>query len=367
MGKRVALFIDSLAGGGAERIVISLAYKMQSLGHQPEIFVLVNRTEHSVPNHFPVHFLYTTKKVKIKGRLRRKKHANNLSALVRQIEGKNGIFDLFLVNLDESQKLVSACDFTPCYYVIHNALDETLKRLQFLHPIKYFYLKYILRCMNGKNLICVSKGIQNEIENSTLIKPKSLQTIYNPFDIEKIRELSCKLNSEPPKTDYILHIGRFVRVKRHDVLFEALRLLPEHVKLVCLSNKSDKLLKKVKEIGLEHRVKAVDFTDNPYPWIKAAKALVLSSDSEGLPNVLIESIICNTPPVSTDCKHGPNEILTGKLSQFLVPRRDPTQLAQKIESTLSQSIDLTDADILQHVDALNVVEQYLALATTETN
>ena len=47
--------------------------------------------------------------------------------------------------------------------------------------------------------------------------------------------------------------------------------------------------------------------------------LILASDSEGLPTVLIESLICGTPAVSTDCPCGPSEILVDDLEEFLVP------------------------------------------------
>ena len=45
------------------------------------------------------------------------------------------------------------------------------------------------------------------------------------------------------------------------------------------------------------------FQDNPYNWIKHAEALVISSDYEGLPTVLLEAIAVNTKVVSTDCPH----------------------------------------------------------------
>ena len=50
---------------------------------------------------------------------------------------------------------------------------------------------------------------------------------------------------------------------------------------------------------------------------------MLSSDCEGFGNVLVESIIiCQTPPVSTNCPGGPAEILTGPLARGLTALTD---------------------------------------------
>ncbi len=70
--------------------------------------------------------------------------------------------------------------------------------------------------------------------------------------------------------------------------------------------------------------------------MKNAKLLILSSEREGLPTVLIESLILGTPVVSTDCHSGPNEILTGELSSYLAKVNDPEDLSQKIALALKE-------------------------------
>ena len=104
------------------------------------------------------------------------------------------------------------------------------------------------------------------------------------------------------------------------------------------------------------------FQQNPYAWIKGADALVLSSDYEGLPTVLIEALILGTPVVSTDCTHGPKEILTGNLAKYLVPTNNPEALTQAIESVLNDKPEVVDAEILSKISSTQVAENYLALA-----
>jgi glycosyltransferase involved in cell wall biosynthesis len=157
-------------------------------------------------------------------------------------------------------------------------------------------------------------------------------------------------------------VGRLAKQKRHDILFKALALVASDVKLVLLCNKPQKALKLAKKYGVANRVVLPGFQENPYNWITQAEVLILSSDYEGFGNVLLEAITVNTKVVSTDCRHGPNEILTGQLAAFLAPRREPEKLAKCINKALTVNVDLKNADILTKVSAEKIVQQYLLLA-----
>ncbi|VTN12604.1 Glycosyl transferases group 1 [Raoultella terrigena] len=73
------------------------------------------------------------------------------------------------------------------------------------------------------------------------------------------------------------------------------------------------------------------FHKNPLPWIKHARMLVLSSDSEGFGNVIVEALLLNTPVASTRCPGGVTEILTGELARGLADLNGPA-LAQTMQS-----------------------------------
>jgi glycosyltransferase involved in cell wall biosynthesis len=87
--------------------------------------------------------------------------------------------------------------------------------------------------------------------------------------------------------------------------------------------------------GLEHRVTVAGFQPEPYPWMAGADLLVLCSNHEGLPNVLIEALACGTRVVSTDCPSGPREILRGALARGLVPCGDAAALAATMHTALA--------------------------------
>lgn len=359
---RIAIAIDSLAGGGAEKVMITLAKQFIRLGHEPHFLVMEDNRYYETPEDLPVHQCFAPKDKDFDhfGRLNASVH--KLSAKIAEIESKVGKFDLFLSNLDKTNLMMTKTGVSPLYVIVHSSVEEELSRQFKLGPFAYFKKLRAKKALNGQHLITVSNGIANEIKDKGRLHPASMQTIYNPFEFNDITSLSQQDNPQIPQGDYLIHVGRFAKQKRHDVLFEALKLTQNQLPVVLLCHNHKKAIKAAKKFGIEKRLIIPGFQSNPFPWIKQAKALVLSSDFEGLPTVLIESLACGTPVVSTDCPHGPSEILTGNLVPYLVPRRDPAALAKMIDEVVSLPPSLELVDILAKVDATLIAEQYLALA-----
>lgn len=360
--KNVAIVIDGLTGGGAERVMISLASELVLQGHTVTILSLSNRCDYAIPDGINVCCLFDHKASKVDRLWQIKKSVAKLESWFYEYQLQHHSFDLVLSNLDRSNNLLTKSTISSVFYVVHNSVEEELQRQKKLGPFAYLYLLKSKKNLSGKNLISVSKGIEQEIRQGNIINPKSIHTIYNPFDIEDIQQESLLVDSKIPNEPYIIHVGRLAKQKRHDVLFAALAQVSKEVKLVLLCNKPDKALKLAEKYGVADRLILPGFQTNPYNWIKHAKALVLSSDYEGLPTVLLESLAVNTKVVSTACPHGPDEILTGPLSDFLVPRRNPKALAEAIDKVLTVELNLAEADILSKVSANKVAQQYLSLA-----
>ena len=89
------------------------------------------------------------------------------------------------------------------------------------------------------------------------------------------------------------------------------------------------------------------FFDNPYACMARAGVFVLSSDWEGLPTVLIESLAVGTPVVATDCESGPREILRDGALGELVPVGDVRALARSISKVLSGTHAAPPAEMLR--------------------
>lgn len=92
------------------------------------------------------------------------------------------------------------------------------------------------------------------------------------------------------------------------------------------------------ELGLSDLVNLQGYVDNPLKYFSRADVFVLSSHVEGLPNVLVEAMMCGCTPVSTDCPTGPREVLQGGKFGYLVPVRDPLAMSAAIEKALDAPI-----------------------------
>lgn len=358
----IVIVIDSLVGGGAEKVMLTLAQEMVSKAHNVTILSLAQNIEYDIPNTLSVESLFSGRATKVDRFWQIKKNVKVLETWFEQKLLQLGSIDLVLSNLDRSNNLLAKSKIENIHFVVHNSVNAELARQKKLGPFSYLYLKRSKQNLNGKSLICVSKGVEEEIRQSPLITPSAMTTIYNPFNFKIMNEQANEVNINIPTSPYLIHVGRFAKQKRHDVLFAAFAKLDKKYKLVLLCNKKEKAFKLAKQYGIENQLIVPGFEQNPYNWIKQAKALVLSSDFEGLPTVLIEAIAVGTPVVSTNCNFGPNEILTEELSKYLVPTEQSELLAKAIEDVLINSPDMKKATILKKVSADAVADQYLAMA-----
>ena len=244
--------------------------------------------------------------------------------------------------------------------IVHNSIVQELDRQFLLGPFAYLQLRRAKRALHHQNIITVSDGVADEIKNISWITPKSIQRIYNPYNFSKIQDLAqapCSL----PEEDYMVHVGRVAKQKRHDILFQSLKLMQRPIKLVLLCTNIRKALRIANKYGVADRLILPGFQQNPYPWIDHAKLLVLSSSYEGFGSVLVEAMALNTPVVSTACEHGPSEILNEDLAKWLVPEGDIDTLAQKMDEALLVQPHVNHASILKQIQADKIAQAYIEL------
>jgi glycosyltransferase involved in cell wall biosynthesis len=138
------------------------------------------------------------------------------------------------------------------------------------------------------------------------------------------------------KNRTICAIGRFnLDEKGFDLLIEAFNTLAEKYldwNLVIFGDgrDRDKLEDLIFKYGLKDRVFLPGKIDNPRNIVVDADIFVLSSLSEGFPNVLLEAMSVGLPPISFDCNYGPNEIIENGISGILVDRADTQELSNAI-------------------------------------
>ena len=91
-----------------------------------------------------------------------------------------------------------------------------------------------------------------------------------------------------------------------------------------------KILKFIETNNLNKNVRILDYKKNPYPYIKQADFLVLTSLHEGLPNILLEAIVLSKFIISSNCPTGPKEILNNGRGGELFKVGSYKDLARKI-------------------------------------
>lgn len=327
-----AIFIlPGINGGGAERVVLNLYKALEEyVGYQCHIISLKEEVEHNIEG-FRVHFINDLKKIKKSGLNRltyRKKMAMKIDQYIDEHIGGDS---LILSNMIFSDKVMSMSRHH-VFHVIHNEYKKAFlegniwfKKVQIKHNIERIY--------KNKPMIFISKGAKDSFVNNFSSDVKK-QVIYNPIDLNEIMRLASEeIKSVAGK--YIIHIGRFNRAKRHDRLLSAFALSKTKSKLLLLG--AGKLEKQIKqqiiELNIQDRVIIAGFKSNPYPYLKGSQGLVLTSDFEGLPMVLLEAQALGVPVLSTDCSHGIREAV-GAEYPGLMPMHDLAMIANFIDGML---------------------------------
>jgi len=359
MSKHILMVIDSLGMGGAEQVVLTLGSAFVELGHSVDLMVVDDIIAIDLPHGIVLHRLGFKKSL-----FDYSYYARRLHEMVDEIaKGYPDGFDLILVNLQKSTRLMREYRHQHIYHVVHNTLSRT--SLKGRKGIRLYLKKRSLqKIYDGLNLITVSKGVAKDLVDVVNVSPKSLQTIYNPVDFDAIRKRSLEPTGLEVE-EYIVHVGRFDMQKRHDRLLKVYAQSGISLPLVLVGEGDlrKEIEAKITELGLEGEVILTGLRKNSYPLIANAKALVLSSDYEGLSMVIIEALILGTPVVSTDCPSGPSEILTDGLSRYLVPLDDDVALGARIKEVSSKGYDIPES-IIERFDSRNIVKEYLGLIQT---
>ncbi|WP_119344731.1 glycosyltransferase [Facilibium subflavum] len=333
MEKAILLLSPKLRRGGADLVLLNIANLFLSKGYQVHL-LLFHKSQISVDPRITLHENSAKKGIGIKI-LEEIRVAHIIHKLDKALH-----FDLIISNKTSSRQwLNKKLEAKTFYYqhfdstaVLKNATTKKERNKAIRKNFKHF---------NNRQIICVSEGAKKSLIKTFNTKAKSIHVIHNFLNFNEVRQKSkaYEVNYKP----YILHAGGFnPKGKRQDLLLEAFALMKAEVNLVFLTSKPQALLELCKNHPKRDKIHSLPFEANPFPYMTNAGCLVLCSDYEAFGNVLLESLVCNTPAVSTNCCSGPDEILTGELASYLVPCGDAKALAEKIDKALDVYPAITD-------------------------
>jgi len=318
---KIVLIGDTLGEGGAERVQARLSILFENKGIEVHHVIVRNVIEYEYAGSIFNMGLLKSNNNSIWNKLTRlqalKKYLNkNQFDYIIDFRVKNRFLQEYLIAnyVYKSPYIMSIRSFITEYYF----------------PKNNYFAKLIYKKAFG--IVTVSQALENKIRKN--YNYKNVTTIYNPiFKTEKIEGISIN-------ETYIFAIGRMKNnIKQFDHLIKAYKnsKAPSHkIKLLLAGDGEFKteLMTLAKNENLNEDVVFLGHVSDPSSYFKNALFTALTSKNEGFPNVLLESLINETPVVAYNCESGPNEIISNEVNGLLVKNQDVNEFALAINKMI---------------------------------
>lgn len=363
---QIAIYLPSLRGGGAEKVMVTLANGFAAYGYGVDL--VLARAEGP-------YLADVSDKVRIID-LNASRVFFSLPALVRYLRR------------ERPRALLSALNHANVIAVAARALARSATRLVVSEHNNPTIAARAERSAAGRavhaamrwtypradGVVAVSAGVADDLARWAALPRSRIEVIYNSVVTPALVARAAESPAHPWFGDggppVVVGVGRLTAQKDFATLLRAFALLradrPCRLAILGVGDERAALSALVAELGLQDAVALPGFVDNPYAWMRGAALFVLSSAWEGLPTVLIEAMACGTPVVSTDCPSGPAEILEGGRWGRLVPVGDAAALARAMAAALDDSAPPAVAVRAADFSAERAVEAYLRVLGVAT-
>ena len=339
--KLIAILLPSLGGGGTEKVCIELARSFKKMGYSVE-FIVVHKYDNKDYFHYQANLEFTIYKLDL-NRFR------SVPFLLRK----------YLLNRKPAALIASMWPLTTAA-VLGRFLSGSKTRLLLIEhgvlSIQYAKLgilhKFLLRVSMvatyrfADAIVGVSLGVSKDVASLSNLLPGRVRTIYNPiklaiFPLKNEFEAIEKL-WDCPRGGRILTVGSLKDIKNHSLLLRAFKKIAKpSLKLMILGvGKNEKKLRNLaNDLNITNSIIFAGFHLNTSLFYSTADLFVLTSDSEGFGNVIVEALSFGVSVVSTDCPFGPSEILQNGLLGKLTPVGDEEKLSEAMIEVLLNPFD----------------------------
>ncbi|AWL10330.1 CDP-glycerol glycerophosphotransferase [Aquirufa nivalisilvae] len=358
--KTITIFIPNLEGGGAERVIASLANEFVDKGFKVDL-LLVNATG--------PYLREIDEKVNIIS-FGVSKNIYSLIPLIsylRKFRPKVILSTLLMTNIIAvlAKKMARVNTRVILREAITASADDQFKKGNFEYLITHFR-KWALK--NADMIIAPSHGVSKDLVKYYGLNPMKVKVIYNPIHVDKCFQFAHEYNeilySIPPDKKIVLAIGRLTGQKDFMTLINAFKKVRLNIDAVLVilgeGNQRKQLELLIDKNNLNDHVILPGFIVNPFPFLKRAAVFVLSSLYEGMPNSLIQAVVFQKQIVATNCPSGPFEILQGGKFGYLVNMGDDEAMALGIEKGLHGQLEKQPIkNVLELYNSNDIANKYL--------
>ncbi|MGV9004584.1 glycosyltransferase family 4 protein [Flavobacterium sp.] len=232
-----------------------------------------------------------------------------------------------------------------------------------------------------KKIICVSNE-SKKVTEEAIVDLSKLTTVYQGTSLlNKSSETPFTLREKfsiSTSKKIIGTIGNHVDAKNLEVFIETANIIINikkrtdfiFVQIGIFTERTEELLKRVKELNLENDILFLGYTPNASNFIPQFDAFLLTSEIEGMPEVLFESFYHKKPVVSTNVGGIP-EIIENGVNGFLTAPKDAKALAEKLiylfenQDLISKFVDISYKKLIEKFTgskmAQNTLKEYKKL------
>ena len=353
---RVLFHIDDFGRGGTETALLAWLNALDRRVVAPALSVAFPtdaldalRRSGAIPADVPVHVLATARwshalhQVERRRRLRlREKWLHKLTThvVIRPLIGRRFLqvaagYDL-VCDYDFSLRRIAGRGTAPWFGVSHYSFVA-----RFGHKGDAYMARRTRQYARYAAITVLTPAMQHEAEKMFAGSGVRIVELPNVIDIDAIRQRAT-MPFERPAERFVVSVARLDEgQKDHRTLLRAYAQWrtrrPDAADLVLLGDGPDRvaLEQLADELQISDAVHFLGYCANPFPYIRAAEALVLSSRYEGFGMVLGEAMALGTPVLAADCPTGPRDMLDGGRAGLLVPVGDVDAMAAALECLVS--------------------------------
>ena len=305
---KILFFIDTLTGGGAEKVLRTLVNNMD----QEKFDITVQTLEAADP----AEYLVPGIRYRAINRCKSSLGKRLFSYWIRLCAELKWLYPLYIRDDYDLEVAYLECGATK---ILASSTNHRAKKLAWVHcdvkqksfmvtgaeKLRKYYQKYHM-------VVCVAGTVKESFDSLFGGAAESV-VLYNVNDEADVLVKACAFEVPALDVPVIAAIGRLSHEKGVDRLLEACAKLREDGRTFCLRIVGDgperhKLEKMVQFLNLEDMVEFMGFQSNPYPVMAAADVIACPSRYEGFSTVVTESLILGKPVVTTPCS-GMRELL----------------------------------------------------------